>query len=352
MSTIVPSYAYTYIKIAFLRRLIVDDISLQNFNKAKNINKVLETINPFYPDLNIKTITIENIELALYHNYIKMVGKIMLYSPPNMRLFLKNYLLKFEIINIKQIIITSILGIELKKKRKKVNFQVEEYLNNTEFIEDLLKISSLDEFQLYFKKTKYKIPIREGISYFKNYNEIFVLEAFLDKFYYENMISQLRNLNTKEKKIITDFVKYKTEIYNIKTIYRGLKNKIEKELLSQFLIDYYLFLDKAKIDYLLNIEDSQLLVSLIENYLKNVKEIKKYYKNIVIDKEHFIHSIEKIYFNYYFKKFKIQIDDIDLITIFRIIELIIKKENEIRFNIIPKAIEIINEKFEELKLLN
>ena len=213
LSTIVPSYAYTYIKIAFLRKLIIDDLSLQNFNKAKNIDKVLESINLFYPDLKVKIKNIENIELALYHNYIKMVGKIMLYSPPNMRLFLKNYLLKFEIINIKQIIIGSILGLELKKKKQKVNFQVEEYLDNTEFIEEMLKITSLDEFQLFFKNTKYKIPIREGISYFKNYKEIFVLEAFLDKFYYENMISQLKNLNTKEKKIITDYVKCKTEIY-------------------------------------------------------------------------------------------------------------------------------------------
>ncbi|MFW9821680.1 MAG: V-type ATPase subunit [Candidatus Thorarchaeota archaeon] len=352
MSTIVPSYAYTYIKIAFLRSLNIDELSLQNIKKAKTVNKIVESIVPFYPDLNIKENTIENIELALYHNYIKLVGKIMLYSPPNMRLFLKNFLLKFEIINIKQIIIASILGMEQKEKRKKVNYQVEEYLDNVEFIEEILKITSLEEFQLIFKKTKYRIPIREGISYFKNYHEIFVLEAFLDKFYYENMISQLKNLNTKEKMIITDFVKYKTEIYNLNTIYRGLKNNIEKDLLSQFIVDYYLFLDRGKIDYLLSIEDPNLLISLIGNYIKKIKEIKSFFKNIVIDAEHLIHSIEKIYINYFFKKFKIQIDDIDLITIFRIVELIIKKENEIRFEIIPKLIEIIHNKYEALKLLS
>ncbi|MFW9971678.1 MAG: V-type ATPase subunit [Candidatus Odinarchaeota archaeon] len=352
MSSIVPSYSYTYIKLAFLRSLIIDDITLQDFNNAKNVNKVLEIIAPYYPDLKVKVKNIENIELALYHNYIKMVGKIILYSPPNMRVFLKNYLLKFEIINIKQIILASILGMDLKSKRQKVNFQVEEYLDNTDFIEELLKITSLEEFQLYFNKTSYKIPIREGISYFKNYKEIFVLEAFLDKFYYENMIRQLKILNTKEKKIITDFVKYKTELYNINIIYRGLKNKIEKELLTQFIIDYYLFLDKKKIDYLLSIEDPDVLVSLLENFIKNVRYIKRFYKNIVIDHEHLIHSIEKIYLKFYFKKLKIQMDDIDLITIFRILELIIKKENEIRFEIIPKTIEIINKKFEGLKLLN
>ncbi len=322
---------------------------MHNIEKIHEINALLESISPFYPDLEIKEKTIENIEMALYHNYIMMVGKIMRYSPSNMNLFLKNYLLKFEIINIKRIIIGSILGLKTKKKKKMVNFLVEEYLDNTEFIEDLLKITSLDEIQLFMKKTRYNIPISEGISYFKNYREIFVLEAFLDKFYYENMIVQLNSLKTEEKKIIEPFVKYKTEIYNINVIYRGLKNGIEKELLSQFIIDFYLFLDMSKINYLLNIEDSNVLISLIEDYIKNINVMKRLYKENVINKEHLIDSIEELYLRYYFIKIKFSLGEIDLITIFRILELIIKKEKEIRFTIIPKVVEIINEEFEKLQ---
>lgn len=273
----------------------------------------------------------------------------MLYSPPNMRSFLRNYLLKYEIINIKHIIIGSILGLNLKEKKRKTNFLVEEYLENTEFIEDLLKISSLDAIQFFMKKTKYNIPVREGIFYFKNYREIFVLESFLDQFYYENLLTQLKNLNTKEKKIITLFIKYKTEIYNINIIYRGLKNNIEKNLLSQFLVNSYLFLDKGKIEYLLSLEDVSVFITLLEDYITNVKEIKQYYKNIVINPNHLIHSIEKLYLNYYFKKFKVQIDDIDSITIFRILEILIKKEEEIRFNIIPMVVNILHANYRKLK---
>lgn len=287
--------------------------------------------------------------MALYHNYIKMVGKIMLYSPSNMKTFLTFYLLKFEIINIKQIIIGSILGLRVKDKKKMVNFVVEEYLDNTEFIDDLLKISSLDEIQYFMKKTRYNIPISEGISYFKKYREIFVLEAFLDKFYYENMIIQLNNLRAQERKIIETFVKYKTEIYNLKIIFRGLKNGIEKELLSQFLIDYHLFLDMGKINYLLSIEDLNVLISLIEEYINSNRELKRGSEQKLVDREHLINSIEDLYLHYYFIKFKISMGEIDLITIFRILELIIKKENEIRFHIIPKIVKIIHEKFEKLQ---
>ncbi|MFX1325778.1 MAG: hypothetical protein ACFE8N_12565, partial [Promethearchaeota archaeon] len=141
----------------------------------------------------------------------------------------------------------------------------------------------------------------------------------------------------------------KVEIYNINVIYRGLKNNIDKNLLSQFLVNSYLFLDKGKMEYLLSLEDPDVFISLITDYVTNIKEIKEYYKNIIINQKHIIHSIEELYLNYYFKKFKIQIDDIDLITIFKILEVIIKKEEEIRFSIIPIVVNILHRKYRTLK---
>lgn len=309
----------------------------------------MESIRPYYPNLDFKENTIEDIEVALKNNYIKLIGKILHYSPQNMRIFLRNYLMKFEIQNLKQIIISLILGINQEEKRKYINFLVEEYLDNTEFIEELLKFTSLDEIQLYLKRTKYNIAIREGILYFKKNKEIFILEAFLDQLYYKQLKAQLRNLNKKEKTMISLFVKYKTEIYNINVIYRGIKNKIEPKLLSQFLVNNYLFLDESKLDRLLNLDNLDDFISVIEDYLKNIKEIKPFFIRLRINQKHLIRSIEQFYITYYFKKFEIKIDDIDFFTIYKILEILIKKEKEIRFDILPKVIKILHYKFKALK---
>lgn len=309
----------------------------------------MESIRPYYPNLDFKENTIEDIEVALNNNYIKLIGKILHYSPQNMRIFLRNYLMKFEIQNLKQIIISLILGINIEEKRKYINFLVEEYLDNTEFIEELLKFTSLDEIQLYLKRTKYNIAIREGILYFKKNKEIFILEAFLDQLYYKQLKAQLRNLNKKEKTMISLFVKYKTEIYNINVIYRGIKNKIEPKLLSQFLVNNYLFLDESKLDRLLNLDNLDDFISVIEDYLKNIKEIKPFFIRLRINQKHLIRSIEQFYITYYFKKFEIKIDDIDFFTIYKILEILIKKEKEIRFDILPKVIKILHYKFKALK---
>jgi vacuolar-type H+-ATPase subunit C/Vma6 len=206
----------------------------------------------------------------------------------------------------------------------------------------LLKFTSLDEIQLFLKRTKYNVAIREGILYFKKNKEIFILEAFLDQLYYKQLNVQLENLNKKEKIMISLFVKYKTEIYNINMIYRGIKNNIDRKLLSQFLVNNYLFLNENKLEHLLNLDSLDEFISVIEDYLKNIKEIKPFQK-------HLIRSIEQFYITYYFKNFEIKIDDIDFFTIYKILEILIKKEKEIKFDILPKVIKILHYKFKALK---
>jgi len=316
-----------------------------------DIETFIETIKPFYPNIEVKDYTIEEIEGVLFNNYIQLIGKIQQFSPLNMRKFLRNYLMKFEIQNIKLVIISLIIGMKQEERRKNINFLVEVYLDNTEFIEDLLKLTTLDEIQIYLKKSLYYIPIREGLLYFKKNKEIFVLEAFLDQLYYNHLREQVKNLNKKEKIMISLFVKYKTEIYNLNVIFRGIKNKIDRKLLSQFLVDDYLFLNEDKLNYLLNLNTPGEFLSNVELYLRNITKVEHIFITLKIDTKHIIRSIEQFYITYYFKKFKIKIDDIDFFTIYKILEVLIKKEKEIKFDILPRVIKIIHKKFKLLKKL-
>ncbi len=316
-----------------------------------DIETFIDIIKPFYPNIEIKEYTIEEIEGVLINNYIQLIGKVQQFSPLNMRKFLKNYLMKFEIQNLKQVIISLIIGMGQEERRKNINFLVEVYLDNTEFIEDLLKLTTLDEIQIFLKKSLYNIPIREGILYFKKNKEIFVLEAFLDQLYFNHLREQLKNLNKKEKIMISLFVKYKTEIYNLNVIYRGIKNKIDRKLLSQFLVNDYLFLNEDKLNHLLNLNTPDDFLSNVELYLKNITKTEQIFITLKIDPKHIIRSIEQFYITYYFKKFKIKIDDINFFTISKILEVLIKKEKEIKFDILPRVIKIIHKKFRGLKKL-
>ena len=327
----------------------MDEISLQELKKLNNIQDILEYIAPYYPNLSVNKITIEEIEKALYHVYIKLIGKIMLVSPKNMRNFLKNFLLKYEIMNIKQIIIGSIVGLTKKEKTKNINFVVEEYLENTDFIRKLNEVSNLSEIQLMMKRTIYNKAVREGLLYFKNNNEIFVLEAFLDRLYYENLMKLKNFYNAKERTIISTYIDCIIDIYNLKIIYRGIINKIEPKLLIQFLVKNYHFLNPQFIANLVNVTDIEIYFEEVENYFKKVEPLKDRIRIVELRREHFIWSLEGIYQNYFFNTFKIKIDDIEYSTILRIMELLIKKDKEIKFDILPFVIKLLHSKYEMLE---
>lgn len=349
MSIVIPSYAYTFIKIGFLRQLIMDEITLEKLKETKEIKQFIESMSIYYPGFDPTSYTIEEIEKALFHTYIKLIGKIILISPRNMRIFLKNYLMKYEIMNIKRIVLGTILGMSIHDKSLLVNKLVEKYLNNTEFINELIEISSLDEIQLYMKYSKYNKAIREGILYFRNTNEIFVLEAFLDRLYYENLHDEIKFLNPKEKVMISFYVKYISEIYNLNMVYRGIKNNIDRNLLSQFLVNVYMFLNQEVLNDLVNLTSVDEFIASLTQYLITRKEIKLTLLRTPLERKHLIWEIEKLYLKYFFKTFKIKIDDIDYQTIFRIMELLIKKENEIKIHILPRIVKILHEKYKVLK---
>jgi vacuolar-type H+-ATPase subunit C/Vma6 len=350
-SIIIPSYAYTYIKINFLKKLIIDDESLKKLKKINDIKEYIEFISPYFPDLDIKNYLIIEIEQALFHIYIKLMGKIMHVSPENMRRFIRSLLLKFEITNIKQIILGSIAGIGMKQKSNRINFLVEDYLHHSNFIKELLEITSLSEIQLFMKKTIYNEAVREGISYFRNSGEIFVLLAFLDKLFYENLIRSEKTYSKKETEMINLYIKFITEIYNLRTIYRGIKNDIERKLLAQMLVNEFLFFNQEKIKSLLNLTNTKTFTNMIEKHLKKEKELKLYSIPIQFKREHIRWSLEGIYQTYYFKKFKMKIDDIEYSTIYSILKLIIKKDKEIKFNIMPNVVRIIHDNYERLDSL-
>ena len=140
-----------------------------------------------------------------------------------------------------------------------------------------------------------------------------------------------------------------TEIYNIKIIYRGIINRIDKNLLIQFIVKNYLFLNDEKVDVLLNQENIDDYFLKIDEFLRKFVVLK--YNFNISEGKHPIWGFERLYKNYYFRKFKIAMDDIEYFTIYKILELIIKKEKEIQLEILPNVVKILHKKYNSLKTI-
>ena len=341
MSIIINEYSYIYIKLSRLKKFIIEDFLYKDIEKIKDIKELINFIAPYYPNINFISFTIEEIESQLYNSFFKIIAKIFLSSPQNMREFLKSYILKFEIDNIKQIILGIILNMPKEELKQNTNFIIEDYLEHREFIEKLVETTNLDEIQFLMRETHYNQIIREGIIYFKKTNEIFVLESFLDKFYFENLKIQKKKIKKAEERIIGAFIDFNIELYNINLLYRGNKNKINKDLLEQFIVPHKFFFNVGHLNHLLKLEEPNEFLKYISNQLSKSQDLEKGFQEISQNNSNPILTIKNLYRNHFFNKFKHLIDIKDS-SIFQILELLIKKEMEIE-KIIKKTVQILHQ---------
>ena len=74
-------------------------------------------------------------------------------------------------------------------------------------------------------------------------------------------MTRLSEYDKKEKAMISLFIDYSTEVYNLRILYRAILNKFDRNLTSQLLIRNYLFLNQEKITTLLNIDNLDDFIS-------------------------------------------------------------------------------------------
>ena len=345
---IVPEYSYLYVKLAILKQIVLSKSEIRKIQNITSIDELIGFIKPYYPDTSFKVQSVSEIEKSLYYSFFKLIGRILVNSSEELRQFLKYFLMKYEIYNIKNIILGTILNKTKKEKINGTNFLIEELLDNENFIRELINKRTLNEIQLYMKKTNYYQVIKEGLDFYKRNQEIFVLAVYLDKLYYENLSRIKSRFSNIDFAIIETYIKYVVELYNLKIIYRGIKNNLEKNLLSQLLINSFLFLNSKKLNLLLNQDTVEAFNQVLITSLADSKS--GLFTPDILNKgdEDIIVILKSVYDEYFFKECHKQVTSLPSLTVSKVLELLVKKESEIKDVLIPLVVNILNVKYQTL----
>lgn len=275
MRVVVDSYVYGLIKIASLERLTITHDDYENLKEILDDKKLLDAVDNFFPGVSkIDNPNIVNIEKSLFNVYFRIYEKILVASPQPMQLFLKSLLVRYEVWNIKTYILGKLANFSLEDIKKEILMRPEKVMLRENFIKKLLNSDTLDDaIRFLTKQTRYRQVIDRGWYYFQEKNEVFVLEALLDKFFIDNMISRLDSYRGFEKKIFSEYVENLVLKYNLMLIFRGITNGIPDELLKQFVIPQAPFLEEK---YLVKLIESETAEHIVNN-LKSLIDIKAEY---------------------------------------------------------------------------
>lgn len=362
MRIVVDHYAYVYVKITFLKMLNITDEKYKELEMISDENALIMELDKYFPGISkIKEINLVNLERELFKIYFKFIEKILVNSPKNMQDFLISLLYRFEIWNVKTYLLGMIANIDRNQIKKEILDDPERLLLRTKFIDKLFTVKDIKEaIELLEKDVLYGKMIKKGWHYFKESNEVFVLEALLDKLFCDILINKLEDYKGIEKKLFSQYIYFICERYNLNLTFRGIRNKIPRELLTQLIIPKsILYNEKALINLISskNIEDyTNKIKEHLELILKTSDILEKSMISPHINKNQFYKSliskikvedpidpiITKLYKELFKSLVDVPKDNITLISIEQILNLIVTKEREI-FRIIRLFAQIFHQ---------
>lgn len=132
------------------------------------------------------------------------------------------------------------------------------------FPDEAMQSATIEEFVMFFKGTFFYAPLQESIKNLKINKNAFLTEMYLDKAYYETLWDFANNMSKKDKVITVDFLKLKTDILNIKIIYRMRKYlKFSGKEIEDYLVRPYGEMDSNILGFLYGDRKlSQVLLTL------------------------------------------------------------------------------------------
>jgi V/A-type H+-transporting ATPase subunit C len=218
-------YASVLAKIGAERSEMLSEAKLKTLADSKNLTDFAaqlrdtayqEQIGKIQPPL-----TGRKLERAFNENLVETYRKIIKYSPKAAAGYLKLYLLRFEIENIKMLVKGTIASLTPEQKLSKTYPFVSCYVEKRSVFEEAAKASSLSQLVVAFKKTAYSSALNMGLESYDESGSTTCLDVFLDSFFYEHLYHAYNKLPRREKRHARPYASMENDGYILLTILRG-----------------------------------------------------------------------------------------------------------------------------------
>jgi V/A-type H+-transporting ATPase subunit C len=218
-------YPYTYVRTTVMKSLL-----FKKHDYEKMLKMSFNEIAKFMQDSNYKKEISEFaiqysgadlLELALNKNLAYTFKKLIMISPKELGLVIREYAKRKDVEDLKTIIRGKFTNTDEKTVFNMVTSAgtlSREYLHEImkkESIEEVLKNNKLVDFSLFEK----------GLNYLKEKNSLVMIENALDRYYYNNLI-EFSKMLPEESALFKSFLVKEVEILNILTLLRLKKSKI------------------------------------------------------------------------------------------------------------------------------
>lgn len=228
-------------KISALRASMISDEQMISLMELNNVEQVFDylTENTAYVEvlwqLKGKKIHRGDIERGLHKYNVVSIEQLMFYLTNDYKSFLKKYMIRYEIEDLK-------LVIEAVTRRANLENIENHLLSSPKYtninFEELLKQGTLTKVLENIKDTEYYRLLQPYSNHIdEKFN--FYVEMVLDRYYYKQLFLATKKLSADDNKKATEIIRRNIDLLNLEWIYRAIKYyDMSKEEILNFVLDH------------------------------------------------------------------------------------------------------------------
>ena len=265
-------YSRVLAKIGAERGKLLSEAKLKTLTESKNLSELATQLrDTSYQEQLVKVslpLTSRKLERAFHENLISTYVKIIKNSPKNASKYLRLYLLRFEVENIKALIKATNAKLSLEQKLGRIYLPAEDYLKNRSVIEETAKAPDIKQIVKALKKTDYAPALNMGLQSYEEDGSTTCLDVLLDKTFYEKLHDSYESLPKKEKPHAHFYASTENDSFTLLTLLRGKNLNYDANWLRLAVPPNNFYLDMETVEAMVTATDfeSALKIALESHY--------------------------------------------------------------------------------------
>ncbi len=212
------TYAQIIVKAAAERSYFLDSQKLRELVECNNLEDFAARLSksPYESSLkDVGNLTAEKLQYILKEELIRVCGKMAHFSPNEIQDFLRIYLSRLEIENLKSILKAKSTKIPHETLIKRLHLSVEEIFKRKDLFIQATEASDVKGVIETFKETFYSSILSEGTPKYEETGSTRFFDFALDRAYYDNLLSSFEKLPPKDSEIAYSSLGPEIDRFNI-----------------------------------------------------------------------------------------------------------------------------------------
>ncbi len=304
-------YAYVSVKLAAARTKLIKPQQMSDLLNSGNMTEFMSRMmnaqkisREFSTDAIINS---NNLEKTLRDVFFQYMAMFVNHSPAECALLLVMYLQKYEVENLKNLVVSKLVNLDAATLRNNLFLQVETILRTEKVLGVAINAKNLEELIYIYRKTRYHDILHDVEIRYKNTNEIFFVYAILDRFYFETLrryFDDHPRTRDRDDEFLRRFIGLLIDVYNITMVLRGVNFDFDWRE-TEFLLVPNKSVSKVSVELLSEMheigQDPERMESKIKTAVENHSWAKKFAR--LITHERLGHSMKSFQFNALLKMF-------------------------------------------------